>query len=900
MLRGPRSFIANLSLAGSLSLAGIALAGTNEGAAVCTIRNAQQFPVTVSDGSGGAIIAWKDRRNGGWDIYAQHSLASGAVDPGWPAGGLAVCTAQGDQINAVIVPDGSGGAIVAWQDGRAFGADDIYAQRVLAGGVVDPSWPSGGRAVATAPNVQEVPAAVSDGSGGAIIVWQDQQSSINNRVLAQHVLVGGALDAAWPVGGRAVAAPNGQQLSPALTTDGAGGALIAWADTRSGSPGTYAQHVKSNGSVDSAWPPNGVQVGTAPGGQSAPKIVSDAAGGAVIAWEDGVDVRVFANHVVASGSVDPIWPVNGLAVCVGPGQQSESVLTGDGAGGAIIAWRDTRNDAGDTYAQHVLPNGTIDGSWPATGRPICSFVGLQSSAVIASDGSGGAFVTWQDSRNVLSSDLFAQHVLASGAIAPGWPDGGLTICDAAAEQDVPTIAPDGTGGAIVAWMDNRRDATNEGAFDIYAQRVTGDGAYLFQDSEVPVVVSVRDVPGDQGGKVKLSWTASGPDKDGSGVVEEYWVWRSVPPNAIESATSGAAIPVLERGPRPSRGAVYTSESPLLAGYYWELFATQRAGTLAGYSMVCRTEMDSLASGNPFTVFFVQARNLVGTFVRNSAPDSGYSVDNLSPPAPAPLTVVYGDGSNALHWQARTVPDLLEYRLYRGTADTFQPSPTNLIAATAETSFVDSPGGFFYKLAAFDVHGNRSRFLSAAPDRPVATLASFLKAERTSGRLRITWFSGGNSGLAATVYRRAEDTDWEKLGAVVADGTGYLTFNDGSVEDRLRYEYRLGILEPGGEEILLGDTWVEPFAVAFAITGRIVNPSIGGRVSLTVSLPPLKSADVQLFDVTGREVEAIRLAGGNGGDQTIGFGSEQRLRPGVYMVSVASGGASLRRRVVVLD
>jgi hypothetical protein len=347
------------------------------------------------------------------------------------------------------------------------------------------------------------------------------------------------------------------------------------------------------------------------------------------------------------------------------------------------------------------------------------------------------------------------------------------------------------------------------------------------------------------------------------------------------------------------GTILASESPLLGGYYWELFAKQVAGGLDGYSMVCHTETDSLASGNPYTVFFVQARNS-GGYVRSSAPDSGYSVDNLAPPAPAPFAVVYGGASNALHWQAHAVPDLLEYRIYRGTTDTFVPSPGSLVAATAETSYVDIHGSYFYKLAAVDIHDNVSRYLSVAPDRPVAALASFLRADRTSGRLTITWFSGGNAGLPANVYRRTEDTDWQKLGAVVADGSGYLTFDDASVEDQKRYEYRLGILEPGGEETLLGDAWVDPFAVALAISGRIMNPSLSGRFSLTISVPSSASTDIRLFDVTGRQVNALRLPAGEGGNQSISFGSERRLRPGVYMVNVTCGGASLNRRIVVLD
>ena len=70
--------------------------------------------------------------------------AHAASWPGDPNVNLAVCVAPGSQYAPKMVSDGSGGAIVTWYD------DDIHAQHVLAGGIVDPAWPAGGVAVCTA------------------------------------------------------------------------------------------------------------------------------------------------------------------------------------------------------------------------------------------------------------------------------------------------------------------------------------------------------------------------------------------------------------------------------------------------------------------------------------------------------------------------------------------------------------------------------------------------------------------------------------------------------------------------------------------------------------------------------------------------------------------------------
>jgi len=98
---------------------------------------------------------------------------------------------------------------------------------------------------------------------------------------------------------------------------------------------------------------------------------------------------------------------------------------------------------------------------------------------------------------------------------------------------------------------------------------------------------------------------------------------------------------------------------------------------------------------------------------SSAPDSGYSVDNLAPAAPAPLTGQYAAGTTQLHWNRNTEADLAGYRLYRGSNAAFVPSPSNFVAALPDTGAADAAGApYVYKLTAVDVHGNES---------PVATL-----------------------------------------------------------------------------------------------------------------------------------------------------------------------------------
>src|SRR5262249_28671246 len=100
----------------------------------------------IPDGSGGALMVWGDLRNGGptnIDIYAQRVTAQGTIAGGCPSSGLAICTASGSQIRPVIVSDGAGGALIAWTDPRNASLD-IYAMRVSGSGTFPGGWPANG------------------------------------------------------------------------------------------------------------------------------------------------------------------------------------------------------------------------------------------------------------------------------------------------------------------------------------------------------------------------------------------------------------------------------------------------------------------------------------------------------------------------------------------------------------------------------------------------------------------------------------------------------------------------------------------------------------------------------------------------------------------------------------
>jgi hypothetical protein len=292
----------------------------------------------------------------------------------------------------------------------------------------------------------------------------------------------------------------------------------------------------------------------------------------------------------------------------------------------------------------------------------------------------------------------------------------------------PVAVSDGSGGVLIAWADQRNGAD----LDIYAQRVERGGAF---GRPQPFLASVRDVPNDQGGRVKVSWNASNLDAAPGNAITEYRVWRSSPPNfAARSAESGDGLARAQRAAGPQ--AITTLEGaplPSSAQAYWEYLVTLPAAQLPSYSYVAPTTSDSVAFSNPFTMFMVEAVANSGHWF--SLADSGYSVDNLAPAGPAPFTARYVGGGIALHWGKNPELDFAYYRLYRGASVNFTPGLSNRVTQQQDTGYVDvRVPGDWYKLSAVDAHGNESLFALLGPQDilgvPLATASgAWLSAPR---------------------------------------------------------------------------------------------------------------------------------------------------------------------------
>lgn len=225
-----------------------------------------------------------------------------------------------------------------------------------------------------------------------------------------------------------------------------------------------------------------------------------------------------------------------------------------------------------------------------------------------------------------------------------------------------------------------------------------------------IIEAVTDVPNDQGRQVRLVFQRDLCDTLGSPTpIVEYVAWRRVDDaggaagrdevtmaEAVQRLRDGGDAAALTLVVRQD-GALWEPVGPRVPAMMWERYALT-APTLA----------DSTAAGIHWSVFFISAHTPQPQQFFVSAPDSGYSVDNLAPLPPSGLVAHWAAGVWHLQWAPNQESDLHHYRLYRGGRDGFAPSEADTVLVVGGTSWM-RPGspGWRFLLAAVDHAGNAS-------------------------------------------------------------------------------------------------------------------------------------------------------------------------------------------------
>ncbi len=323
------------------------------------------------------------------------------------------------------------------------------------------------------------------------------------------------------------------------------------------------------------------------------------------------------------------------------------------------AWSDAgRSVAVDGY-NNVLMTGSFQGTVNFGSIPFTSAGG--NDIFIAKYSATGA-PRWSQQRGDASDDTgYDVSVYISG--------------DAVVTGDFADTVDFGGGGL-----------TSAGATDVYLARYTAA-------ANRPYIVSISDVGNDQGRRVKIRFVRSGEDDAAAAApIEQYEAFRRSDP--LPSSMSELSPPI--------------EDPSLVAG--WAFVGAVPAHGEVEYEMLAPTLADStISQGQYYSTFFIRAATATPSVYYDSPHDSGYSLDNIPPGAPASFAYNSGD----LSWDESAAADFDYFTVYGSNTNSFA-SATLVDHTVAPAMDVTASPYAYYFVTATDFSGNEGPASKLSP------------------------------------------------------------------------------------------------------------------------------------------------------------------------------------------
>ena len=383
------------------------------GATVTNLPGRQEDPVSITDGTGGAYVAWVDYRfDAQGDIFIQHINSNGEIlmDPN----GLALSQVSGKQISINMCTDSLGGVFVTWQDKRSGIDDDIYGTHVSSEHEI--LAPGSGLPIIVAGGNQNAKTIEYSGNNTAFIAWADFREGANADIYGQRF--GLDMTMQFEDTGLQIAGSEEQELKPRATYVNNGVSFICWKQGDENSKIFY-QFVDTNGPVfESA---KSISLNDAI--QTSPRVKRSSIGEIFVNWKDLRNDPISGDQYFQKIDVngDKLWD-DGIRLDLSENADFSARFTPDANGGINVVWERGTFPEIDIMYQNIISNGSYINENPVT---ISEESGYQYAPIVSGDTQlGGLYIIYGDQGNG-SIDLKVQKIDSDFNTA--WADNGLTV-----------------------------------------------------------------------------------------------------------------------------------------------------------------------------------------------------------------------------------------------------------------------------------------------------------------------------------------------------------------------------------------------------------------------------------------------------------------------------------------
>jgi hypothetical protein len=414
----------------------------------------------------------------------QRLSRDGVLAPGWPAAGVEFTgVIRGIRpFQQSIIADDSARVWHSWFEGSSF------LQSIAHDGTPTPAPATSSYNLGSTGSGTTHAAAAP---GGDVFVTYG-----SSRI--KRITPAGTTAAGWPAAGRGL--PGLSFDDNAVLSDGSGGVIVFMREAAGGGP-PLVSRLTATGGVPSGWDGFGLQLSSeVPSLDDSfdSQLLPSGADHFLAVWSTAAGSgmrRLIMQRFGSDGTLDPAWPGDGLEV-VAPDTLAACRAIPDGSDGAYVL----RQSHGRPVGTHVTGAGTMLGGTDVSLTDAAAQylpsrnlnIGSAPDELIADHTlDGGLLVGWNDMRLAPAVSFRLRWLTSSLTPTAGKPDSGVVVFSTSPHPTAGSLVAlhaDGPDAAFIAWGDIHGTEHDIGFGDLWVNRV-----------QAPVVVGVgphgRPAPG---------------------------------------------------------------------------------------------------------------------------------------------------------------------------------------------------------------------------------------------------------------------------------------------------------------------------------------------------------------------------------------------------------------------